>query len=102
LLCEGLERLPEAAREEFLTGDLTEKFKGNVFKYFGEQVFAALPSSTKEFLVKSTILDVVDPDFIKSFLGIENTGEILEDQVKQNLLSSRSVTGRKDGSIAIT
>jgi LuxR family transcriptional regulator, maltose regulon positive regulatory protein len=85
LLCDGLERLSETAREEYLGGDLTEKFKGDVFKYFGEQVFAALPPPTQEFLVKSNILEVVDPAFIKTFLGMENAQEILEDLAGRNL-----------------
>ena len=85
LLCEGLARLPKTDREEYLLGDQTEKIKGNVFKYFGEQVFAALPPATQEFLIRSSILQVVDPDFIKDFLGVEQAREILDDLAQRNL-----------------
>jgi LuxR family maltose regulon positive regulatory protein len=85
LLCERLERLPTADKEEFLTGDLTGKFKGDVFKYFGEQIFASLPPATQEFLIKSTILEVVNPDFIKDFLGVDKAREILDDLAGRNL-----------------
>ncbi len=84
LLCEGLARLPEADREGYLL-DRTEQYQGKVFKYFGEQVFAALPPETQEFLVKSTILEVVDPDFIKDFLGVEQAREILDNLAQRNL-----------------
>ncbi len=85
LLCEGLARLPETDREEYLLGDQTEKYKGDVFKYFGEQIFAALPPGTQDFLIKSTILEVVDPDFIKDFLGVEQAREILDNLAERNL-----------------
>jgi LuxR family maltose regulon positive regulatory protein len=96
LLCEGLERLPETAREEYLAGDLSKKFKGDVFNYFSEQVFAALPSPTQDFLVKSTILEVVDPDFIKTYMGIGNAQEILEDLAGRNLFI-QPIHDRKKG-----
>lgn len=85
LLCEGLERLPETSREKYLAGDIIEKFKGDVFRYFAEQIFASLPQVTQEFLINSIILDVVDPDFIKDFLGVEQAREILDDLAKRNL-----------------
>jgi LuxR family maltose regulon positive regulatory protein len=85
LLCEGLARLPEGDRTAYLSGKLTEQFRGEVFRYFGEQIFASLPASTQEFLVKSAILEVVDPDFIKEFLGVDKAREILEDLAARNL-----------------
>jgi LuxR family maltose regulon positive regulatory protein len=85
LLSEGLERLPATARKEYLTGDLTEKFKGDVFRYFGEQIFAALPEATRDFLIRSSILEVVDPDFIKTFIGIGDAQVILETLAGRNL-----------------
>jgi LuxR family maltose regulon positive regulatory protein len=85
LLCEGLARLPEAARADYLSGSLPEQFKGEVFKYFGEQIYASLPPATQEFLMRSTILEVVDPDFIKDFLGVEQAREMLDDLAGRNL-----------------
>jgi LuxR family maltose regulon positive regulatory protein len=85
LLCEGLARLPESDRSAYLSGKLTEQFKGEAFRYFGEQIFTSLPASTQEFLVKSAILEVVDPDFIKDFLGVDKARAILEDLAGRNL-----------------
>jgi len=36
-------------------------------------------------LIKSSILDLIEPDFIKDFLGIDNTEEILRELVRKNL-----------------
>jgi LuxR family maltose regulon positive regulatory protein len=85
LLCEGLARLPEDARAVYLSESLPEQFKGEVFRYFGEQIFASLPQATQDFLIQSTILEVVDPDFIMDFLGVEQAQEILDDLARRNL-----------------
>lgn len=84
LLCDYLEQVPENSRAEYLE-DLTEKFKGEIFQYFGEKVFSSLPSQGQEFLITSSIFDAVEPAFIRDFMGIENAQEILEDLAKRNL-----------------
>lgn len=84
LLCDYLEQVPENSRAEYLE-DLTEKFKGEIFQYFGEKVFSSLPSQGQEFLITSSIFDTVEPAFIRDFMGIENAQEILEDLAKRNL-----------------
>jgi LuxR family maltose regulon positive regulatory protein len=96
LLCEELERLPATDREEYLAGDLTEKFKGDVFRYFGEQIFAALPEETRDFLIISSILEVVDPDFVKTFIGVGNAQVILEALAGRNLFI-QPILDRKKG-----
>jgi LuxR family maltose regulon positive regulatory protein len=96
LLCEELERLPATDREEYLTNGLTEKFKGDVFRYFGEQIFASLPKATRDFLIRSSILEVVDPDFVKSFIGIGDAQVILETLAGRNLFI-QPILDRKKG-----
>ncbi len=77
LLCETLESLPQESREEFLFQDFREKFKEEVFSYFDERIFSSWPEEMKDFLMKSSILEVVEPDFIKDYMGQENAQEIL-------------------------
>jgi ATP/maltotriose-dependent transcriptional regulator MalT len=84
LLCDYLEQIPENARQECLE-DLTEKFKGEIFQFFGERVFASLSGQSQEFLIKSSLFDTVEPDFIRDFLGIDTAQEILDDLAHRNL-----------------
>jgi LuxR family maltose regulon positive regulatory protein len=84
LLCDYLEQVPENSRAEYLE-ELTEKFKGEIFQYFGEKIFSSLPSQGQEFLTASAIFDTVEPAFIRDFMGIENAQEILEDLARRNL-----------------
>jgi LuxR family transcriptional regulator, maltose regulon positive regulatory protein len=85
LLCESLEQLPEKEREKSLASFLSEKFPGEIFRFFGEKIFSANPTRIQEFLMKSSIPNVLDPDILKDFAGIENAPEILEDLHHRNL-----------------
>jgi ATP/maltotriose-dependent transcriptional regulator MalT/two-component SAPR family response regulator len=85
LLSEILERLPEESRESFLSREATEKFTAEVSGYFEESIFSSRPPEIQEFLVKSSILDIVDPDFIRDYLGVGNARDILEDLSARNL-----------------
>jgi LuxR family maltose regulon positive regulatory protein len=85
LLCEILERLPEASRGKFLSKEVSEKFVEEVSEYFAECILYSRADEIQDFLVKSSILDVVEPDFIKDFIGIDNAREILGGLSTQNL-----------------
>ncbi|MBI4961652.1 MAG: hypothetical protein HY913_00090 [Desulfomonile tiedjei] len=85
LLSESLERVPETLRDKYLTGGLTMRFKEEIFRYFGECIFNTRPPQDQDFLLKSSILEVVDPDFIQGLLGLAQAREILEDLTRRNL-----------------
>jgi LuxR family maltose regulon positive regulatory protein len=84
LLCDYLGRLQEDSRANHLE-DLTEKFKGEVFHFFGERLFASLADQSQEFLIKSSLFDTIEPAFIREFMGIANAQEILDDLARRNL-----------------
>ena len=85
LLAEALQRMDGDLREKYVRMEMPDHFKADVFRYFGEAVFASQPASVQDFLVKSSILDIVEPEFVKGLTGIENADEILQDLAKRNL-----------------
>jgi LuxR family transcriptional regulator, maltose regulon positive regulatory protein len=96
LLADMLDWVPESSREKYISEHLAEKFAGKIFQYYGEKIFASLPEPTQEFLIKSSILDIIEPGFIREFLGYENAREILEDLVRRNLFVE-SIYDKKRG-----
>jgi ATP/maltotriose-dependent transcriptional regulator MalT/DNA-binding SARP family transcriptional activator len=100
LLCDYLEQAPENSRpensrEEDLE-DLSKKFKGEIFQYFGEKIFSTLSLQGQEFLITSSIFDIVEPGFIRDFMGVEKAQEILEDLAQRNLFI-QSIYDRRRG-----
>ena len=85
LFSESLGRLSGDAREQYISDILPDRFRREVFDYLGREIFASQPEPDQEFLVKSSILDVVEPRFVKELLGFENAEAVLEDHVKRNL-----------------
>jgi LuxR family maltose regulon positive regulatory protein len=77
-----LNRLPEEARAEYLS---EARFKGEVFRYFGDSLFPSRPTAEREFLLKSAILEVVEPGLAGELTGLANTYEVLQDLVRKNL-----------------
>ena len=85
LFSESLGRLSGDAREQYISDILPDRFRREVFDYLGREIFASQPQPDQEFLVKSSILDVVEPRFVKELLGFENADIVLENHVKRNL-----------------
>ncbi len=85
LLCESLAPIPEKDREACLAGFLAEKFPGEIFQFFGEKIFSANPAQVQEFLMKSSLLNVLEPDMLKDSAGFERAPEILPDLHRRNL-----------------
>ncbi|MEJ2659018.1 MAG: BTAD domain-containing putative transcriptional regulator [Desulfobacterales bacterium] len=85
LLSESLDRLPEEARDQYLSKHLSEQFTMEVFQYFGEEIFSFQSGLVQDFLVRSAIFEVLEPALIREFAGIENAGDILQDLSRRNL-----------------
>jgi len=77
-----LNRLPEAARAEYLS---EARFKGEVFRYFGDSIFPFRPTEEREFLLKSSILEVVEPGLAGELTGLPNAYEFLQELARKNL-----------------
>jgi ATP/maltotriose-dependent transcriptional regulator MalT len=85
LFCDSLDWVPESQRERYVSQELAGKFIWNIFQYFGERILASLPREVRDFLIKSSILEVVEPDFVREALDVANPQAILEELVKRNL-----------------
>jgi LuxR family maltose regulon positive regulatory protein len=96
LFCDSLDWVPESQRERYVSQELAGKFIWGIFQYFGERILSLLPREIQDFLIKSSILDVVEPDFVREAMGLANPQAILEELVKRNLFV-QSIYDKKKG-----
>ena len=61
LFSESLSRLDGEAREHYISETLPPRFKREVFQYLGNEILASQPQSDQEFLLRSCIVDIVEP-----------------------------------------
>ena len=85
LLSESLSRFPKATREKVISEELPDHFKKEVFQYFGKEILSSQPEQVQEFLIKSSIVDIIEPEFIRDLIGIEKAEDILREHVRKNL-----------------
>jgi len=95
LLSETLDRLPEDLQGQYLLKGIPDRFKGTVFRYFAEEILSSQPDPIQNFLIKSSIFNIVEPGFIKDFLGMEDTGAILHEHARKNLFVQSSYDEKK-------
>jgi LuxR family maltose regulon positive regulatory protein len=96
LFCDSLDWVPESQREHYVSEELAGKFIWNIFQYFGERILSLLPREVQDFLIRSSILEVVEPDFVGEAMGLSNPQEIMEELVKRNLFV-QSIYDKKKG-----
>ena len=85
LFAEFLGRFEESTMEKFISEDFPSHFKKEIFQYFGKEIFFSLSEQVQEFLIKSSSIDLIEPGFIRDFLEVEKTEEILREHVRKNL-----------------
>ena len=85
LFGEFLGRFQESTMEKFISEDFPDHFKKEIFQYFGKEIFSSLSEQVQEFLIKSSLIDLIEPAFIRDFLGMEMAEEILREHVRKNL-----------------
>jgi DNA-binding SARP family transcriptional activator len=85
LFAEFLGRFQESTVEKFISEDFPAHFEKEIFQYFGKEIFSSLSEQVQEFLIKSSLIDVIEPAFIRDFLGMEMAEEILREHVRKNL-----------------
>jgi len=96
LLCELLIGIPAEERPAYIAEEMPARYRQEVFPYFGNQVFASQPAAVQEFLVRTSILDFLDADYLRELLPGENTKTILQDLIQRNLFV-QSINERKRG-----
>jgi len=85
LLCELLSGIPEQGRAAYIAEELPARYRQEVFPYFGNQVFASEPADLQLFLVRSSILDYLYPDFLRELFPGERSEDTLQDLTQKNL-----------------
>ncbi len=85
LFSEALRRHPEDDREKFLSEVFIGEVKQKAFQYLGEEIFSTLGEKEKDFLIKSSILEVIDPVLVGELLETNEAETILNRLAERNL-----------------
>jgi LuxR family transcriptional regulator, maltose regulon positive regulatory protein len=85
LLSESLSSRTGEKREANVLTELPDHFSEEAFRYFGDEIFSSQPPDVREFLIKTSILDTIEPEFAKGLVGTANAGAILQRSVQRNL-----------------
>jgi ATP/maltotriose-dependent transcriptional regulator MalT/DNA-binding SARP family transcriptional activator len=85
LLSESLLRLPGPSRQKYLAEELPGFFNKDFFQYFGKEILSSQPMEAQQFLIKSSLMDIIEPSFAKEVFEIENPEGILRDHTRRNL-----------------
>ena len=96
LLLEGLDRLPEETITKYLSAEVPHRLKRGVFQYLGKEIFSSLSEEVQTFLVKSSIIDLIEPHFIKDLVEVGNPQDILREHVRKSLFVE-SIYDKKKG-----
>jgi ATP/maltotriose-dependent transcriptional regulator MalT len=85
LLSESLLRRSDFSREKFIAQELPDYFNKEIFQYFGKEILSLQPKETQQFLLKSSIMNIIEPHFAEELFEIKNAEEILRDHIRKNL-----------------
>jgi ATP/maltotriose-dependent transcriptional regulator MalT/DNA-binding SARP family transcriptional activator len=85
LLSESLGRMATGPGGPDTLPEMPARFSEEAFRYFGEEIFGSLPPEVREFLIKSSILETIEPGFAKELFEVPAAGEILQRGVDRNL-----------------
>jgi ATP/maltotriose-dependent transcriptional regulator MalT/DNA-binding SARP family transcriptional activator len=85
LFAEYLRRFQGSTMGKFISEDFPDHFKKEIFQYFGKEIFSSLSEEVQGFLVRSSLIDLIEPAFMRDFLGMEMAEEILREHVRKNL-----------------
>ena len=85
LFSEALKSRPERTQQRFLAKESITEFKREAFRYLGDEIFSPLNKEFREFLVKSSILEVINPVLVKELLGVNDAEVILQEMSERNL-----------------
>lgn len=85
LLCESLDLASEEYRSEIIAREFPARLKQETFEYLGEKIFASKPVPIQGFLVKSSFLSIIEPNFVRELLGYPDALQILDDLDRRNI-----------------
>ncbi len=81
------ESLPSSdpSKIRYIVQDLPDHFHREVFQYFGKEIFSSQPKEVQQFLLKSSMMDIIEPALMKELIKTENAEEILREHARKNL-----------------
>lgn len=85
LISESLKKVLEPDRTGWIDSRLPDLLKGEVLRYFSEEIFAAQPEQVRNLLIISSLLDVIDPKVLAKLAREPETEAIFHQLVQRNL-----------------
>jgi LuxR family transcriptional regulator, maltose regulon positive regulatory protein len=85
LLAQCLERMPKSSVKEYLAQHLPDRFQREAFQFFSREVFSALPPAEQQVLLRSSLLNQMDPGILKEFFPEEERSDLLKRLARSNL-----------------
>src|SRR4030043_1639417 len=85
LLSESFIRFSDSSKKKDFVQDLPDHFNREIFQYFGKEILSSQTKEAQQFLLKSSMIDIIEPNFAKELFGTENVEEILREHVRKNL-----------------
>jgi len=96
LISEALNRWARVHKGEYTFDADADGFSGEVFRYFRQEILSAQSDRVREFLVKSSVAEAIEPGFMNALLGTANAEDILQDLQRRNLFT-QAVHDKKKG-----
>lgn len=85
----GLTLVLESLRQFKTLRNLPDRLSSEVFDYFSHEIYKNIPDHIRKFLMKTSILDIIDPEIVNHIFGPWDTMEILTGLEKRNLFIQR-------------
>ena len=82
----GLTLVLESIRHSSDLTKLPDHIAQNAFSFFSEEIYSPLPDQTKDFLMKTSLFEVIDPEILNAFCEDDpDPVQILKELAKRNL-----------------
>ena len=91
----GIVLVSEVIRQKTDLSWLSELIRGDLVEYFSREVYPQLEKEIKNFLMKISVFEEIDPVTAESFTQNPSAGTILETLEKRNLFIHRVIEGKK-------
>jgi ATP/maltotriose-dependent transcriptional regulator MalT/DNA-binding SARP family transcriptional activator len=79
-----IDKWPDNSWEASIPDHFAESFKQAAFHYLGEEIFAAQSKAVRDFLIRSSIFETIDPGYLHDLMGQKETA-IIEELARKNL-----------------
>ncbi len=82
-------RLAAARFDEHHRGDLAATIRPDLWQFLAEEVFGTQPPAVQDFLVRTSVLDELNPSLCEAVTGRADCAAVLTDLERQNLFVAR-------------